>query len=297
MSGPRSIKSLRRLAHVSDLDAAAVFGGDELLEAVTRMPFNGRARRATRSRRPLVLAFAVAGVVVATAATWVILRSPARETTSIECVIGGVDTIVPATSGDPAYDCAVVWRDDSGTEPPALVAYDNGNGGVTVIPRSEKPEAGWTQLPAGQDVALIQLQESLDDYINGLTSSCLTAQEATALTKAKLARFGLAGWTVTVRNDGACTNTDLVDPASKTVTLIATSAATGPETAYQKLADRLRPVTRQCESLPAAVASVRAAAGGVTYDLRTVKDASLKCASIYETVGGTIFVTVRGPSG
>jgi hypothetical protein len=45
------------------------------------------------------------------------------------------------------------------------------------------------------------------------------------------------------------------------------------------------------------VASVRAAASGLSYDLNAVKDDSLRCAAIYETVGGTIFLTVRGPSG
>jgi hypothetical protein len=33
------------------------------------------------------------------------------------------------------------------------------------------------------------------------------------------------------------------------------------------------------------------------FDLNTVTDNSVRCASIYETVGGTIFLTVRGPRG
>jgi hypothetical protein len=50
------------------------------------------------------------------------------------------------------------------------------------------------------------------------------------------------------------------------------------------------------------VALVRAAASSLglsesarTYELNTTTDKSLRCASIYETVGGTIFLTVRGP--
>jgi hypothetical protein len=302
MSGHSSLDSLRRLAAVSDVDAAAAFGAagrEELLDGVMCAPF-GRWRQArpeTPRRRTLVLAVALGVVVVAaTAATWAILGSSAHETTSVECVLEGTDTIVPAVSGDPAYDCAVTWQDDLGTAPPPLAAYDNGHGGVTVIPRTEKPEAGWTPLPAGQDVALIELQDSLDDYIAGLNSSCLSTKAATALTEAKLTRFGFTGWMVTVRNDGSCTNADIVDPASKTVTLIASTASTGPKTAYQMLADRLRPLAQECKSLPDAVASVRAAAQGLTYDLHAVTDDSLRCAAIYETVGGTIFVTVRGPA-
>jgi hypothetical protein len=309
MSGPSSIKSLQRLAHVSDVEAAAVFGAvgrQELLDGVMRTTVGrgrgARGRHGTRGRRPLVLALAGAALIaVATAATWAILRSTAHETTSIECVIAGTDTIVPAVSGDPAYDCAVVWQNDLGTVPPPLAAYDNGDGGVTVIPRADKPGAGWTRLAGDQNVALIQLQESLDDYIAGLNSSCLSAKAATTLTEGRLARFGFTGWTVTVRDQGACANADVVDPASRTVTLIPSGAAAGPKTTVQKLADKLRAVMRSCESLPAATASARAAAASLglsetarTYELQAITDDSLRCASIYETVGGTIFVTVRG---
>jgi hypothetical protein len=86
------------------------------------------------------------------------------------------------------------------------------------------------------------------------------------------------------------------------VTLIPVGVATRPKTPFEKLADKLRPLTRSCRSLPAAVAAVRVAASSLglsesarTYELNAVRDSSLRCASIYETVGGTIFVTVRGP--
>jgi hypothetical protein len=269
-------------------------GREVLLENVLQLPSGPRG--ATRGRRALVVALAAAVVVaVATAATWAILGSSAHETTSIECVIQGTDTIVPAVSGDPAYDCAVVWQNDVGTVPPPLAAYDNGHGGVTVIPRNQKPQTSWKPMPDGQDVALIQLRDSLDDYVAGLNSSCLGADAATALAETTLKRFGFTDWTVSVRNTGSCANADVVDPASKTVTLISGPADSGPETPYQKLADRLRALTAKCQSLPAAVASVRAAANGLPYDLHAVADDSLRCASIYETVGGAIVVTVRGP--
>lgn len=304
MSGLSQIDALRRLARISNIDAAAVFGSvgcEDLLDGVLHEPIG---RRAKRARRPLVVA--LAGVVIlaiATAATWAILRSSAHETTSVECVIQGTDTIVPAVSGDPAYDCAIVWQNDVGSVPPPLAAYDNGDGGVTVIPRAEKPASDWKRLTGGQDVALIQLQESLDDYIAGLNSSCLSAQAATALTQAKLAQFDLRGWTTTVRAQGTCTNAEVIDPASKTVTLIPIGGAAGPKTVFQKLADKLRPLTHTCASLSTAAASVRAAAnslgmseGARTYQLQAVTDTSARCATVYETVGGTIFLTVRGPS-
>jgi len=308
MSGHSPIDSLRRLAAVTDSDAAAVFGAagrEELFADLTHLPYAGGARpRPVSRRRRLVLAAAVVALAgIATAATWVALdRAPARETTSVDCLIKGVDTIIPSTSGDPAQDCAVEWKRELGSAAPALVAYDNTLGGVSVLPRSQQPPAGWQTLRS-QDVALIELQGSLDDYINGLNSSCLSVDAATRLTKARLEQFGLTGWTVTIRNNGPCENADLVDPATRSVTLAGGSADTGPEQSFEKLAHQLRPVTRTCESLPAAVDSVRDAASSLglsenarDYELSVTTDNSLRCASIYETVGGTIFLTVRGPN-
>jgi hypothetical protein len=301
MSGRSPIDSLRRLAPATNAEAVAAFGvagREALLESVTEMPF-GRPRPAARrapSRRRLALAAAgIAVAAIATAATWVALRGGlARETTSVQCLIDGNDTVIPSTSGDPAHDCAIQWKRDFGTKPPALVAYDNTLGGVTVLARSQKPPRGWTVLHS-QDVALIELQDSLDDYVAGLNSSCLDGKAATALAGAKLARFGFRGWTVTVRSgDGACVSGDVVDPVARTVTLIPTDRPGRPETPFQKLAARLRPIAARCETLPNAVAAVRAAAAGLPYQLNPVEDDSLRCASIYETVGGTIFLTVRG---
>jgi hypothetical protein len=317
MSGRSSIDSLRRLSPVSDGDAAAVFGTagqEELLADLTRLPFGRGAQRrpVTHRRRRLALAVAVVALTaIATAATWVVLRgAPARDTTSVQCLIGDSDAIIPATSGDPAHDCVVDYRREFGTAPPRLTAYDNGHGGVTVIPRSEKPQAGWTRLVSGQNVDLIQLQDSLDDYVNGLDSTCLGARAATRLAAAKLAQFGFTGWKVDVRKSGSapgrsCVDLNLVDPGSQTVTLMPTGIPSGlPATTFEKLAARLRPVTRKCTSLPAALASVRAVARHLGlqenargYDLNATTDNSMPCASIYETVGGTIFLTVRGPSG
>jgi hypothetical protein len=313
MSGRSSIDSLRRLAPVTDADAAALFGtaaSEELLTDLTRLPY-GRGAGRPLARRRLVLAV-VAVAAIATAATWVVLSGGlARETTSVECVIKGVDTVIPSTSGDPAHDCAVEWRRELGGAAPPLVAYDNELGGVTVLLRSATPPAGFKRLVAGQDADLIQLQTSLDDFVNGLNSSCFGDAAATDLTESRLARFGFTGWTVSSRgasspgganSDGSsCWNGDIVDPSTQSVTLIA--SADQNEGMPTSLAAKLRPATQGCESLPAAIASVRAAASDLglsesakSYELNAVEDSSLRCASIYETVGGTIFVTVRGPS-
>lgn len=313
MSGRSPIESLQRLAPVSDSDAAALFGPaacEELLDDVTGLPFGRGAARQRPAHRRLLLAVAVVALVaIATAATWVALRTgPARETTSVECVINGVDTIIPSTSGDPAQDCSAEWQRELGTAPP-LVAYDNTLGGVTVLPRAVKPPTGWKTLRS-QDVALIQLQNSLDDYVGGLYSSCLDARGATALTKQKLADFGFRDWSVTLSSSASqpagvrtCIGAAYVDAANKTVHLGGFGVPSGPPDRPTQLAEKLRPIAQRCESLPAAVSSVRHAASSLglsasanTYELNAVRDNSMRCASIYETVGGTIFLTVRGPS-
>ena len=315
MSGRSSIDSVRRLASISDVDAAAAFGAasrEELLGALTRQPLGrARSRPVTHRRRSLVLALAIVAVAATAAGAWAVLRgSGAQETTSVECVIHGVDSVIPSTSGDPAHDCTVEWKRELGSAAPPLRAYDNGLGGVTVIPRAQKPQAGWTRLVSGQDVDLIQLQNSLDDYINGLNSECLNTAGATRFAKAKLAQFGFTGWTIAMRSASTsgprmCVQADIVDPTTHSLTLIPAAVPAGlPETPFEKLAVELQPLTQKCESLPAAVASLRAVASdlGLTesargYDLNAVTDDSMRCTSIYETVGGTIFLTVRGPRG
>jgi predicted aconitase len=165
------------------------------------------------------------------------------------------------------------------------------------------------------------LQQSLDDAIAGLNASCLERTAATSLAERKLAQFGFTGWTVTlrsptsssspnttngaptVRSSSVCYDAESIDPSSSTVELIPIGAPATADSTVKQLADKLRPLTQSCESLPSAVASVRAAASDLglsesarTYQLNAVKDNSLRCAAIYETVGGTIFLTVRGPS-
>lgn len=294
--------SLQLLSPISDARAGEAFGSagrDELLESLTRLPFGREPlrRRAPRRRTlVLVLAFVAAGAIAATA--WSLSRSQASETTSIECVIEGVDAIIPSSSGDPAADCAAEWKREEGTAAPPLAAYDNTFGGVTVLPKSETPPAGYRPLKA-QDVALIELQESLDDSVSGLNASCLDGVAATRLAKQKLAEYGFGGWTVTVRSaagSGACYDAEVIDPSSLTVTLIPIGSPATADPTVKRLADDLRPITQSCESLPAAVAAARSAAKGLSYRLSPVTDGSLRCARIYLSVGGTIFIDVRGPS-
>jgi hypothetical protein len=340
MSAPDPIELLARIAPLSDDEAAGLFGTsgrERLLEAITRLPGNPGRRAQRRLRRPLVLAVAVIVAIGTATVAWAITRGGARETTSIDCVIAGVDTGIDATSGDPAADCAAEWQRERGTPVPPLTAYANSEGGVTVLPRSEKLPAGWRRL-GSQDVALIELQESLDDYLNGLNSSCLSSSQATAFTRQQLARLGFVGWTATIRSaQGSestahtptattsagsgprpapttstagpiCTATDLVDPATATVNLISGHIGNPPPNWLPgRLATSLRPLTKSCLSLPAMRNAVEQEASQLglspeppasrtSFELNVIKDDKLRCASLYETVEGTINLILRGPT-
>lgn len=303
MNEPSSIDQLSRLARVSDAEAADVFGvaGRAGLRDAITSSTPGRDRR---RRRPLVLAVALVVAAVATGAGWALTQGSARETTAVDCQIDGVTSVIDATSGNPAADCAVIWP----APVPALQAYDNGIGGVVVIPKSETAPANWTPIES-QDVALIELQESFDDTINGLNSACFSSSAATAFAQQGLDRLGLTGWTVNVRptsQTGQLCYWAFPEAGSKTVTVVASAGQQGQVNGPpQQLADSLRPLTHECLSLSAMQSAVeqRATALGMSqtvendhnYQLKSVPDDGLSCATVTESGGGTTVVIVRGP--
>lgn len=324
MGASDSIELLSRIASITDEDAAGLFGEsgrERLLDGISSLP-PGRARPARRRlRRSVVIALAVLAVAAATGAGWALTRGSARETTAIDCKIGGGTTVIDATSGDPASDCAAIWP----APVPRLQAYDDGTGGVVVIPASQKPDAGWTPLES-QDVALIVLQENLDDNIGGLDSGCFSSSQATTFAQQQIARLGLIGWTVDVRapaqqqsvqppagtkaaptaSGGLDCYGGFADPTSKTVTLMGSGNQAGPASwPPHQLADSLRPLTTECLSLAAMQSAVvqRATALGMSqtvendrnYRLKSVQDDTLRCATVTESVTGTTYVIVRGP--
>lgn len=307
---PDSIERLSRIAPISDDDAAAVFGAsgkESLLDAITALS-PGRERSATRRlRRPLVFAVAVLVIAGATGAAWAMTHGSARDTTSVDCIVQGVDSIVDARSGDPAADCVAVWESLTGHPAPPLTAYDNDLGGVAVIPSSETPPANWTPI-ASQNIALIELQESLGDYINGPESGCFSSSQATTFVQQQLDRLGFTDWTIDVRSsDGSCYG-GFTLPDTKTVVLAAGSDQSGAaDWPPRQLADSLRPLTSECLSLAAMKNDVvqRATALGMSqtvegdhnYQLSATTDNTMRCATVYETVGGTIDVVIRGPAG
>lgn len=319
MTARDPVEQLAQIAPLSNEDAAALFGAagrERLLEAITRAtPTPARPAR-WRVRRRLVIAVAFVLAVATTTVAWAITRGGTSQTTSVECVIAGTDAVIDATSGNPAADCAAEWRRESGSPAPPLTAYANTAGGVTVLPRSQKPPAGWRTLHS-QNVALIELEESLADYVNGLNSRCFTSAQATTFTRQQLARLGFAGWTVNVRlipsstsspNGPICTSSGLIDPTTATVELISGYSDKPPRN-WQPgiLATRLQPLTKTCLTLPAMRSAVEQKASSLglspeppatrtSYVLDSYPSHKLRCTSLYETVGGAISLIMRGPT-
>jgi hypothetical protein len=275
-------------------------------------------RRASPSVTVVLVAAAIA--IAGGAIAWALSNGSARDTVSVQCLIRGNDTIIPAATGDPVKDCAANWRRSTGSKPPELVAYDNGLGGITVMAADEKPLPGATAMPSGatQNESLVAMQQWVDDYVGGLRSGCYDSATATEMTQQALTRFGLAGWTIRLQTDAATTSTTspeqgtaepcmssaVLDPATQTVELRGSRREPPADAQYVQLAAKLRTIAQGCLSLDAAAKQARMAAESLGlseadngYELTEVPDKDARCTTIVENVGGTIFLFVRGPAG
>ena len=212
---------------------------------------------------------AAAAVVSTTAAAgWALTRTDA-DSTAVQCP---GNTIIDAVTGDPVIDCSNEWRRSNGTEPPAMVAYDNGNGGVTVLAASDTVPDRFTELEPGsvQTTDLIQLSAALGDVGNGLTSGCYDEGAARGIVRSVLDQVGLASWTVLIDDtrppDGDARCADfVVDAANDQVRLIGIERAMTAAHPYRSyataLAERLAAV---CTSLEDAAALTRSLAAQTT---------------------------------
>jgi hypothetical protein len=271
-------------------------------------PTSSRARPAPPRRRTPILLAAALVVLSGTAVAWALVASSARNTVSVQCEIQGSSAVIPSATGDPVADCAAQWQRDTGNPAPPLVAYDNGVGGVTVLPADQTPPSGWTRLGSGetQNVSMVQMKQWLDDHVSGLNSGCYGNATAIQMTQQALTRFGMTNWTVQPppsSDTGQCVDTGILDGTNTTVTLRALSGPVPPGSTPEKLAAKLRSIAQDCGSLDATATHVRSAANELglsehdhQFELTQVRDNSAHCTTIYENVSGTIFLTVRGPS-
>jgi hypothetical protein len=317
----RELEDLRALAPpplVHPLSSERLSIRKELLmrEVVQSLDPNGSRRPKVpsshvgrRFRRRFRLPVLVAVLVFAGAAVgWAFLRSSPRDTVSVQCEIEGVSTVIPSATGNPVADCAAQWRRDTGSAGPRLVAYDNGTGGITVLPADATAPSGWTRLPSGakQNEAMVEMQQWLDDYVSGLNSGCYDDATAVAMTEKALTRLGMGNWTVQPPppdDNSPCVDTGILDGTTFTVALRALGGGHDARMAFETLAVRLRSIAQRCESLDTVAREVRSAAAKLglserahEYEVTHVRDDSARCTTIYEDVGGTIFLVLRGPS-
>lgn len=256
-----------------------------------------------RKKRWLVPGVAIA--VLATAAAGYALTRDVGTSTELSCP----DGIVDAVTGDPVADCANLWRQQNGTEPPPLVAYDNQRGGIEVLPADADVPADWTPLEAGvaQDPGLIELDAALADYGGGLNAQCYTPESARPLAESLLQRLGLVDWSVRIDEerdggDGTCA-THVLDPETRAVVIFALETASPPPDApFRRLATSVQAqIDDQCLTREDAVNSVRRIAADLGINestgeliIHSVPDASAECSRTDVNVGGRIEVTVRG---
>ena len=289
---------------------------EQLMERIDSVNPRGRRHRS----RPAFAVFLVAASigVAGTAIGTGLFDSSARNTVSVQCLIGGSDSIIPANTGDPVADCTAQWRRDTGQDPPPLVAYDNGHGGIAVMPADRTPLPGSSPLPTGatQNVSMIAVQQSLDDYIGGLNSGCFDNATAVGTIEQTLARFDLADWTVlpapasdfpatpSSATPERCVDAAILEPETRTVALRALGGPAPQDAPYEVLAAKLRSISQGCLSLEAAAKQVRSAAGELgfseaahEFELTEVPDPNAGCTTISENVGGSIFLILRGPAG
>lgn len=278
----------------------------ELMAVINQEPGLQAAPAQTPSKRRWRVPILIAAALATGAASWAIFTDSSQSTTlGCHAPDDGI-SIVNATSGDPVADCAALWRRDYGTEPPALVAYDNGRGGIEVVAVGADIPSDWTQLESGQgqDVTLIELAEALDDVATGLASSCYTTGDATAIVDRELDRLDLSSWTVRVDRepDGESTCGYFhLDPEQQQVVLVGLDTGPPLESAAELATKLNAALGAQCMTLneAATAAGDIAADLGIedALDLQSVIDDTATCTRAHTNVGGAIAVILRGPTG
>lgn len=281
-----------------------------------------------RPRRRRVVLLSAAGLaILAMAATWAFVIQP-EETTEIQCAHSH---IMPAVSGDPVADCAAEL-DRMGIDHGPLAAYVNRGGGVAVFEVGEDVPSWYQPLDEDfrQDVAIIELERALSDVTTGLESDCYSTDEAVPIVERELDRVGLE-WAIGIGidTDGSKRIADgestcayaIPTPEESQVTLISLDAPDSDRVAEfgeepwtvpsEQLHERL---SDECLNLDEAAVIARglfsqlaqewlANAGIEDEDesyvipiTRTV-DTGAACTRATVTVGGTVFIDLRGPTG
>ena len=259
----------------------------------------GRSERTARRRITAVAAVLLSLLTVGTA--WALTRQP-EQTTRILCP---EDLVTAAVSGDPVADCARVLS-EAGFEPSTMAAYTNEAGAVVVIEVGADVPADLQPLEDDfrQDVSIIEFEAALNDVTTGLDADCYSTEEALPIVDRAIADFGFE-WTVGVARtaDGESTcAVSYLEPETSTVGLTAVAgSAPADDQPWIALGSQLTvALDEECLDLDRAASLVDDLAEGLDMtemmSISETEDDQAACTRATVTVGGMVFVDLRGPA-
>jgi hypothetical protein len=259
----------------------------------------GRSERRARRRMTAIAAVLLSMLTVGTA--WALTRQP-EQTTRILCP---ENLVTAAVSGDPVADCARVLS-EAGIEPPAMAAYTNDQGAVTVVEVGADVPTGLQPLEDDfrQDVSIIEFEAALNDVTTGLDADCYSTEEALPIIDRTIADFGFE-WTVDLAQaaDGESTcAVSFLQPETSTVGLTAVEgSAPGDDQPWIALGSQLTTaLDEQCLDLSQAASLVNDLAENLDMtemmSISETEDEQAACTRATVTVGGMVFVDLRGPA-
>lgn len=259
----------------------------------------GRSESRARRRITTVAAVLLSMLTVGTA--WALTRQP-EQTTRILCP---ENLVTAAVSGDPIADCARVLR-EAGIEPSTMAAYTNEAGSVVVIEVGADVPSDLRPLENDfrQDVSIIEFEAALNDVTTGLDADCYSTEEALPIVDRTIADFGFE-WTVNVAQaaDGESTcAVSYLEPETSTVGLTAVSgSASGDDQPWIALGSQLTvALEEECLDLSHAASLVNDLAEDLDMtemmSVSETEDVQAACTRATVTVGGMVFVDLRGPA-
>lgn len=282
--------------------------------AAPAAPPSRRRRIGRRGAVALGLATVLAGGGVAYAAIQAFRGSSGEGVTCVSAwspdVAEGLDADAagPWLTGDPYADCTTLLAEQGlpPIEDPVAFAWD---GQTYVAPADQVPD-GVERLegPSALDPAVVELQQSATDRVDGGASTCRTVAEGVAWAEDELDRLGLEAWSVEERDalpepvDGAQVCAEVtVDVGGRAIVVGGTTSSDGilEDSLVAGVAAALKGgITDRCVSLEEARAVADEALTAVDgpFPTTSVPDESVTCARVDLFVGGSLQVTVYGPT-
>ncbi|MFB8230737.1 hypothetical protein [Cellulosimicrobium sp. NPDC055967] len=287
------------------------------LDTATTAPAAPPSRRRRLGRRGAValgLATVLAGGGVAYAAVQAFRGSSGEGVTCVSAwspdVADGldVDAAGPWLTGDPYADCTTLLAEQGlpPIEDPVAFAWD---GQTYVAPADQVPD-GVERLEgrSAVDPAVVELQQSVTDRVDGGASTCRTVAEGVAWAEDELDRLGLDDWSVEERDalpepvgEAQVCAEVAVDVGGRAIVVGGTTGSDGilEDPLVAGIVAALRSgITDRCVSLDEArvVADDALTAVDGPFPTTSVPDESVTCARVDLVVGGSFQATVYGPT-